>query len=752
MIPFAAGFVAALWLVHQLPALPPPWIFAALATTLVASMVTRRPAALPAILAGTLAGLLLGTVHATTWLDRVVTQAEPEATLSGRVVDLPRHGERSSRFHLATHGDPPRRLEVSVYPPRADVGAGDLLRLKGRLYPPQGRANRTGFDREAWFYRAGLHGRLNVSAADLRHAVDGTAPGALRGALHRQRATLRDRLQAAAPELRHPGLVQALVIGERSGMTDAEWAAFLQTGTNHLMAISGLHVGLVAGFAALLATLLWRHVAAVRERWPRRVLAAAAAALVALGYAALAGFSIPTQRALLMLLAVLAALLLGRGGTPWRALVLAALIILIRDPPGVLAPGFWFSFGAVAVILGLLQGRRSRPGLREAMAIQVLLALAMLPLALAWFQLGSWIAPLANIVAVPLISFVVLPVLLTGAGLAMLWPPLGGPPLWLGDAVLGLLVTLLQALADLPAAVAERGVPLAAALLAGLAVIFLLLPGRRRMAPWVLLAALPLGLPLRPDLSHGELRAELLDTGREAVVLLETRNHVVVYGPGRARDVESALLPALRARQRNRIDRVIVADGLLDDSGSRAAALQALTAAVEVERVLHRDERHPRRIRESGPVYRACRAGQQWQRDGVVFRVLHPPRGWDASRAASCVLRIETAGGAVLLTGGLRGLGAAVLGHETPDEDLQARLLVTAEPAKAVDGEEGLAGVRAPTRWVAGTMPDGPDRPGPVDLRATATDGALRLRAGTAWEPGAGWRNERRRFWQRPHP
>lgn len=748
MIPFAAGFVAALWLLHQLPSLPSPWIFAALATVLVASMVTRRPAMLSAILAGSLAGLVLGATHAGTWLDRVVTQAETQATLSGRVVNLPRHGDRSSRFRLATDGDGPRQLEVSVYPPRPDVGAGAVLHLNGRLSPPQGRSNRAGFDREAWFYREGVHGQLNVSAGDLRRVADGDGPGILRGTLHRQRAMLRERLEAAAPELRHPGLVQALVIGERSAMTDAEWTAFLQTGTNHLMAISGLHVGLVAGFAALLTTWLWQHVPGVRERWPRRMLAAGAAALAALAYAALAGFSIPTQRALLMLLAVLAALLLGRGGTPWRALVLAAVVILVLDPPGVLAPGFWFSFGAVAVIIGLLQGRRGRPGIREAAGVQVLLALAMLPLALAWFQLGSWIAPLANIVAVPVVSFVVLPALLTGALLALLWPPMGGPLLWLGDAVLGLLVTLLQGMAALPGAVGERGVPLLAALLAGLAVILLLLPERRRVLPWVLLAVLPLGLPLRPELAHGELRAELLDTGSEPVVLLETRNQVVVYGPGRARDVESALLPALRARQRDRIDRLIVADGRLDAdaAGSRAAALQALSAAVEVEQVLHRDERQPGRVRESGPGYRPCRAGQQWRQDGVAFRVLHPPAGWDASPAASCVLRIETASGALLLTGRLRGLGAAVLAHDTPDETLQARLLVTAEPPGVLDHATWPAGLRTSGHWVAGAMPDAPDAAG---LRTTTADGALQLRAGAAWEAGPGWRNERRRFW---HP
>ena len=767
MIPPAIGFVAGLWLLHRSAVQPSIWAivaaFGALAAAVLALWWLRsrgdghdsRARAglllLTGVFAGVLAGVGAGSLQGSFWLERAVEAPLKAAELRGRVVDLPRHGERSSRFRLRTEGAPRRELQVTVYPARPDIGPGDALQLRGRLRPPDGRANPAGFDRAAWFYREGLHGRLNISAGDLQRLEDAELPDTLRGMLHQRRDAVRERLHEQGPELRHPGLVQALVIGERSAMTDAEWTAFLHTGTNHLMAISGLHVGLVAGFAALLAGVAWRYLPGLREHCPRRLLGSVAAASAALGYAALAGFSIPTQRALLMLLVVLAAVLLGRGGTPWRALLLAAVLILFWHPPSVLAPGFWFSFGAVAVILALIQGRQGRPGWREGVTIQVLLALAMLPLALAWFQLGAWVAPVANLVAVPVISFLVLPSLLTGAGLMLLWAPLGVPFLWLGDRLLALLVGVLQSMAQWPGAVEQHGVPLAAALLAGVAVLLLLLPQRRRLAPWVLLALVPLWLPLRPDLAHGELRLRLLDTGDQPVVLLETRSEVVVHGQARAGEWRAAVLPVLRERGPGRVDRLILSHGSPD------AALEVLEdeAAVPVGEVWHPGGE----IASSAARSRVCRAGKQWHRDGVDFRLLHPPRGWDASRAASCVLRVDTADGAILLAGSLRGLGEAVLLHGAAEEDLAARLVV------ATGGRDPremalLQASDAPVLWLAGALshgggeaaksgaPEGSDLPWAI--RATGRHGALELRAGRGWEAGDGYRLERRRFWDIP--
>ncbi len=768
---FALGLIAAAWGLHRLPEPVPLMPGPILALFLAAAGVSLglRRLGYPGLWPWTLAlGALLawGLVqqNTDTWLEHALPPAlaGEEATVFATIISLPEHGERRSRFRIrvaATRSGPEafraRELLVSTYPARPDLEAGSHGYMTLRLRPARGPANPGGFDRAGWYYREGLHG--SATLLDFEALEDARAPriqdARWRAGLHRMRGALRERLEQAAPGLRHPGLVQALVIGDRQGMTDEEWQAFLRTGTNHLMAISGLHVGLVAGFVGLLAGLAWSGLVPVQARIRKPAFMALAGLAGAALYAALAGFSIPTQRALIMLAAFMAALLWRREAFAWRGLMLAAIAVVLWRPTSVLAPGFWFSFGAVAVILLLLQGRSGRPGWRAAGSIQVMLALAMLPLSLAWFQLGSWVAPVANLVAVPVISLLVLPLLLVGAGLAALWAPLGQPFLHLGDGILMLLVGLLDGLSHVPVLVDERRVPLAASLLGGVAVLVALLPRLRLAAPWVVLAGIALALPMRPQIDAGSVRALLLDVGNGQSLLLQTRHHALLWdaGPGRAGGYSAGdqiVIPSLRAEGVRRLDRMILSHEHAAHSGGAAA----VRATLPVGEVLRR--------RPQGPGERPCEAGEVWEWDGVDFEILHPPAGWDGSASASCVLAVETAGGVrLVLTGGLGGLGEAVLMQEGA-EQRSSDLLVVPRGAGADSLSRGWlqdarpamawASTDAQGRGLAGAARQRLDR-ACVPLQGTGRQGALRLEADTELKVGPGHRAGSRRLW-RPAP
>lgn len=766
MIGFVLGLLGTAWLLHRvaelpdLPAAVAPLALAVAGGCWLAARYAGRLAVPAAVLTGGALAVNLVAWHATGWLGQVVTPEleGAEVTVTVRVASLPEHDARRSRFraiveeiHNAPSGFAAGELQVSTYPARPALRAGERRKMTLRLRPPAGHANPGGFDRAAWYYREGLHG-----GASLRWlgSAAGEHPGTAwraraRGHLHAARGWLRDRLEQAAPELRHPGLVHALVIGDRQGMSEAEWQAFLRTGTNHLMAISGLHVGLVAGFAGLLGARLWAWFPPVRHTVSRPAFMALTGVLGAAVYAGLAGFSIPTQRALIMLTAFMAALLWRRDAVAWRGLGLAAVAVLVLQPASVLAPGFWFSFGAVAVILLLMQGRLGRPGWREAGAVQVVLALAMLPLSLAWFQLGAWVAPLANLVAVPVVSLLALPLLLAGAGLALVWPPLASPLLHLGDGVLGALLTLLEGMAQLPHLVDQRQVPLAASLLGAVAVLLALQPRTRLAAPWIVLAGLALVLPLRPDLETGSYRVDLLDVGSGQAILVRTRGHALLFDSawGRAGGYsagEHVVLPALRALGVGELDKLIISHAHAGHAGGAPAIREALP----VGQVLRRDPREPDEAE--------CRAGQVWAWDGVRFEVLHPPPGWNAEAPASCVLAIEAVAGRVLLTGGLSGLGEAVLMRESRERLASDVLVVPRGAGRDALSRGWLRQASPAVAWASTTRRgDGVSdalrerlAAACVPLQESGRDGHLWLEAGEELVVGQGRRARHRRFWE----
>lgn len=755
MIPLAAGVVTGALSLHFLPALPDwPWGVVAVASLMLVWHRWSRP------LGGWLLGFAVAGMSGAAWLEHAIpeTLAGVEVEVIGTIVGIPDHSPRRSRFLLdvvdivaGPEAFRAKRLRVTRFPADSALGSGDRIRVVLRLRPPRGLHNPGSFDYAAWLYREGIHGLASV-----RGEVELLVQGVRRwqGAdLHRIRAHVGEVMLESHPGARHPGVMQALVIGERAAMDRDEWRRFLHTGTNHLMAISGLHVGLVAGFVLLLSRWSWRRVSWLRRTVSLRLFGVLTALTAASIYSALAGFSIPTQRALVMLILISVAVLLRRDALTWRVYAAALILVVLLTPASVLAAGFWFSFGAVAVILLLLQGRVTRSDAGAWLRIQVVLAIALLPLSLAWFQLGSWIAPVANLIAVPVITFAVLPILLAGAGLALIWAPLGTPLLWWSDSWLSLLLGALGMLLSLPAAVSEMAVPLAGIVLATVGVLILLLPRPRRYLPWVVLACLPLFLPWSPRLAVGDFRAEMLDVGQGLAVVVRTRSHVLVYdaGPAWTDGFDSGaavVLPALRRHGIRHVDRIVVSHENMDHRGGVGAVLAGMSVGDVLSR---RGGIHP--------TERPCEAGRSWEWDGVGFAVLHPPPYWNDGNTASCVLAVRGRNGRLLLTGDVEGLGERVLVRSSVDGLLETDvLLVPHHGASGVLSRGLLEAARPAVAWVSTGFDNRFGHPAPdvrqrldahcVALLDTAKRGMLWLETdGDGIRLGQGSRVERPRFW-----
>jgi len=503
------------------------------------------------------------------------------------------------------------------------------------------------------------------------------------------RESVRDRFKQVLGETPASGILAALVVGDQRSISAEEWRLFNRTGVTHLMSISGLHVTLVSGLFAWLAGALWRRSTRLLLRLPARKAAALAAIAGALGYTLIAGFAVPAQRTFWMVTVVAAALWSGRIAAPARTLALALAVVLAFDPWAVLSPGFWLSFGAVALIFWV-SDQDEKP-LRQALRIQWAITVGLAPAALFLFAQVSVVGPLANAVAIPVVSVIVTPLALAAAVIP--WDALLHAAAWL----MQWLLEFLEWCAALPGALWQpHAPPLWATLVALGGVLWLLAP---RGVPWRaggLALMLPAAMLPPPAPPAGEAWITTLDVGQGLAVLVRTANRTLLYdaGPAFGADAdagERVIAPLLRALGVSRIDAMIVTHNDLDHSGGAASVL----ANFEVDE-LRSSLVATNPLLALAPGARACRAGEGWRWDGVAFAILHPQNLQEKkSNNLSCVLKVSAGGRAMLLTGDIERLAETSL-LERDRAALRADvLLVPHHGSRTSSSAEFLAAVGA---------------------------------------------------------
>lgn len=529
------------------------------------------------------------------------------------------------------------RTSVSLHP-------GERWQLRVKMKRPHGFANPGGFDYERWLFAHRIRATGYVRGKDGHQLLE---PG--KQGIEQLRQYLSIELAARGQE-KTRGLLAALAVGDRSNLQTEQWQVLQRTGTGHLVAISGLHVGLVAALMFFLSRTLWSRFGAA-ERWPAPRVAAVVSMLAALAYALLAGFQIPTQRAVIMVWAWMIALLYsGRPGV-WQVWSFALWLVLLLDPAGVLTAGFWLSFGAVACLLMLSSMRVGQDSRWQRMVgLQWSLVIGLTPLLWLWFGQISLIAPVANLIAIPWISFLVVPVLLL-ALICLPWlPALAEALLSLTEMSLAILWRLLETLASLPWALSplpEIDNLWVVLLFLGIACWLLPKALSLRFAALALIAPIFLLQVDKP--ARGQIRLTLLDVGQGLAVVVETHSRVLVFDTGPAfrsgfNTGAAVVVPYLRQRGIQRVDRLIISHADNDHIGGGQSVFREL----EVMKI---DSGEPARIHWARSSH--CVAGDRWELDGVAFEYLAPAMGAQRSgNDASCVLRIQTADQrVVLLTG-----------------------------------------------------------------------------------------------------
>ncbi|MEW8029582.1 MAG: DNA internalization-related competence protein ComEC/Rec2 [Candidatus Thiodiazotropha sp.] len=691
------AFVVGATLFHQLQILPEGWwVFALIPLAFFWHVPRLRPWI--AFLVGGGWTLLFASHHLQ---HRLPAELEgQDMVVEAVIASLPKRQGRLSRFQadvnrlLDRHGNavPLTHLQLSWYGLRETLRVGETWRLKVRLKRPRGAQNPAGADFERWMFSQGVQAKGYVRQWHGNQVLDSPTRHAWMDRLRQSIATKLDQLVRQADAV---SLLKALAIGDKRGIGPEEWRVFSVTGTNHLVAISGLHIGIVAGWLLLVSQWLWRRSESLTLRIPALKAGSAVALLGALIYAALAGFSLPTQRALLMLFTTLGGVILGQRVQPARSLILAMFLVVLLDPMATLSAGFWLSFGAVAVIILSIGGRTaSWTGWRQLIRVQWFVTLGLVPVLLLFFGQASLISLVVNLLMVPWFTLILVPMVLFGLPLLTLplvagwWFGLLG---WLAAHTYQLLVwfsTLPYAMLTLPDAAVWCWI---AAIIGFLLLSFPAgIPGRG-LAIW-LIAPLILVEPVRP--AHGELWFTLLDVGQGLSCVIETERHIMVYdtGPGYAsgfNTAESVLIPYLRSRGYASIDRLVLSNGDRDHAGG----YNALKQAVEVADSLAGE---PERIQQG----RTCRAGEKWHWDGVSFAILHPGRRERFTHAndRSCVVQVVVGDWRILLPGDIEERGeGSLLRHYA--EDLESDIVVAPHHGSATSSTRSFVNAVDPD-WV----------------------------------------------------
>ncbi len=577
-----------------------------------------------------------------------------DMAVRGVVANLPRRFGEVQRFLFAIEasdsGFSRRKILLNHYGPE-EIRAGRAYRLTIRLRRPRAMANPGVFDYEAWLFQRGVSARGYV-----RGDVE-WLPEHRGNRLARLRAAVKAGIlrQVADPSI--AGVVVALVLGDSGGLSDVQWELFRQTGTNHLFVISGLHIGLVCLLAWSLGLALARCAPPLLLFAPAQKIALVPALAAGAAYAAISGFGLPAQRALVMAAVLMLASLFNRKQAVSLRFLLAMAVVLTLNPLSFLGMGFWLSFGAVAALLliqrpgsrsvrsGSIRGWLGR-GLRPQLAVAAMLFAPLL------FFTGqaSLLGPVVNLAAIPLVGLLIVPLCLSAACCLGFSEALASVLFNLARHLLrGLLRGLEQAVAlgGAHALVAPPRLDTPSLLLLAVAGLLLLLPGGfpgRRMAG---LLALPL-LFAPPRLPRNDLlRLHVLDVGQGLAVVVETRRHVLLYDTGASFSPDASIgdrivLPVLESLGIDKIDTLVLSHNDDDHSGGFAA----IDAAMPIGRLYSSFGA----VSSTGMAH-ACRDRIAWRWDGVAFRFLHPAAPVENDNDNSCVLQIRAGDFGALLPG-----------------------------------------------------------------------------------------------------
>ncbi len=606
---------------------------------------------------------------------RLQTELEgKDLIVEGIIANIPQHQQDRWRFYLDVHqvtllaqGDTDIKMPIKLKGkiklswyhqkkmPQKIIHAGQKWRFQVRLKQPNGFLNQGGFDYEKWLFS----NRIKATGYIRRSAQNYLLAPAAWTSIHHQRQQLSTKIKqslesnGASKGNNATAIILALAVADRNEISEQQWTLFQKTGTSHLIAISGLHIGIVAGFGYLLIAAIWWLFPSLYQQVPVRIAGAFLAIALASLYAILAGFTLPTQRSLIMVMGIVIALVQRQQVRSVSILSLAIIIVLLIDPLAPLSASFWLSFTAVILILFYVNQQLKKPRF-SLLWLQLTLSFGMFPLTIFFFGSASVISPIANLIAIPWVTLVIVPLILLAMLLFLIAPALSAYLLQFVSFNIEYLSHLLKWLDSFPLTTLNfHTLPTSLLLIMMLSLLFLFLP-KGFPAKWLgFLLLIPVFSYQPQRVEQGAFKYSLLDVGQGLASLIETQHHTLIYDTGprtnhRFDTGKLVVLPFLQSKGITHLDKMVLSHVDMDHRGGTLALLKQVSVTEIISSNTSFLKKQP---------ITACQAGQKWQWDHVNFEFLHPDAQGDFSGAdvsdnnRSCVLRISNQHHSLLLTG-----------------------------------------------------------------------------------------------------
>ncbi len=563
----------------------------------------------------------------------------------GKIAELPNLSNQKTGFIFKVEQPFKAKVKLSWYGKSPILKSGDSWQLLIKLKHNNGYQNLGGFDYEKWLF----YQKIDATGYVKKHAENKLiSTGGF--SIDRFRQNTREAL-SFLKNLEFGGVINALIIGDRSLISKNHWALFSATNTTHLSVISGLHIGLIAGFVFLLAQFLWRRCECCMLRLPAQVFGAYFGLLSAFLYALIAGFSIPTGRAFIMAAVAFLSLILRRHHHIWQLYGLALILVLINNPLSIFSIGFWLSFYVVAIIIYGAKQHQNKSWLYRLIYLQLLISIAALPLVTWFFASASVLSPVANLIAIPVFSFIITPLSLIAALLMLIG---------LNDiAQLGFelvnqtLIGLSHVLIYLQQFNFNRWHYTQTSILDLsffiLAILIAISPKALKLRKFsILILALILLIPTT-KIDKNSVLISVLDVGQGLAHVIQTQNHALLFDTGASYPSgfnlgDSVINPYLQSKHIQYLDKIIISHGDNDHIGGLRSVLEKFDVGEIISSV-------PSKIKHGLQQPTLCVAGQNWQWDGVEFEMLNPDENTNLKgNNASCVLKISTSQYSILLT------------------------------------------------------------------------------------------------------
>lgn len=566
--------------------------------------------------------------------------------IKGMIDSLPAKGLNETTFLFKTKT---QTLKLSWYRAAPILHVGEEWQLTVKLKRPHGFENPGGFDYKKWLISEGINGTGEVLADKHNQLI--YYPHHFFSA-DQIREYLLKKMQLSLAGKPLADMIFALTVGDRHEMNSDEWLVLQRTGTAHLMAIAGLHIGLISSMVFFLIDFLWKKSIFLCLRIPSKVAAGVASLIIAVLYSVLAGFSLPTERAVIMLSVILLGAILRRSLIIWHSILVAIFVILVLNPLSILSDAFWLSFCAVSSITYALSGRLGiKNKWKELGKLQWVVAIGVLPLTLIIFNQGAWLSPLLNAMAIPWVGLVVVPLSLLGC-VIVVFSANFAHLLWLVALKNLQWVWIILSFFSHQSWISWQPNLSPIDLFFSSISIFLVISPKGFPARYLaFFLFLPLLFIARDKIPEGEIKFTLLDVGQGLASVVETTHHVLIFDTGpkfsSTFDTGAAVvLPFLHYYDINSISKIIISHGDNDHIGG----VWSLIKNIPIQEI---STSVPDKFEKIKSIkITACQQGDEWSWDQVDFQILYPPpHKLACGNNCSCVLKVTTHQKSILLTG-----------------------------------------------------------------------------------------------------